>query len=112
MKKSTQVFWIIFTLYSVITFLGAIIVEQNENNLGFLINMKGYIPILKYYTFFGLVLFAIAFISRWRSKMGSNKRIKTLEEEKKELKASLFDIQKKKETSAVIGDEIPPKPEE
>ena len=111
MKKSTKAFWIIFALYSLLTFLGTIIVGQNENNLGFLINMKGYIPIMKYYTFFGLVLFAIAFISRWRSKMGSNKRIKSLEEEKKELKATLFDIQKKK-TSPVIGEVDPPKSEE
>lgn len=112
MKKITKVFWIVFAVYSALTFIGALIVEQNENNLGFLINMKGYIPLLKYYTFFGLVLFVLAFISRWRSKLGSSKRISSLEEEKKELKANLFDIQKQKESPAVSGEtDSPPEQE-
>ena len=113
MKKSTKVFWISFAVYSVLTFLGTLMIEQNENNLGFLINMKGYIPLMKYYTFLGLVFFAVAFFSMWRSHLRKFKTINRLEEEKRELKATMYDLKKKAENNPqIIEDTDQDKPKE
>ena len=95
MKKSIKVFWISFAVYSVLTFLGTLMIEQNENNLGFLINMKGYIPLMKYYTFLGLLFFAVAFFSMWRTRLRIDRNLNRLEEEKRELKAAMYDLKKK-----------------
>ncbi len=105
MKKSFKVFWISFAVYSILTFIGTLIVEQNENDLGFLINMKGYIPLMKFYTFLGLVFFATAFFSMWRSRVRNNKMITRLEDEKKELKAAMFDLKKEKESPLQIKED-------
>jgi type VI protein secretion system component VasK len=113
MKKITKVFWISFAVYSFITFIGAIVIERNENNLGFLINMKGYIPLMKYFTFLGLVFFIIAFFYAWRSNVVNRKKIKRLEEEQNELKATMFDLKEKQEGfSPVVNEDKPPKPKE
>ena len=105
MKKSIKVFWISFGVYSALTFIGALVIEQNQNNLGFLINMKGYIPIMKYYTFLGLIFFAVAFISMWRNHLRKFKSINRLEEEKRELKAALYDLKKKTEAPPSIKED-------
>lgn len=98
MKKSSKIFWISFSIYSVLTFVSTLVIERNENNLGFLINMKGYIPLLKYYTLLGLVFFIIAFLLMWRTRVRNKKFFTHLEEENTSLKATLFDLQEKKET--------------
>ena len=95
MKKAFKIFWISFAVYSILTFVGSILIERNQNNLGFLINMKGYIPLMKYYTFLGLVFFAIAFISIWRHRLHSKKEGGRFEAEKNELKATIYDLQEK-----------------
>ena len=102
MKKSIKVFWISFAVYSVSTVLGTLVIEQNENNLGFLINMKGYIPLLKYYTFLGLIFFIVAFFSMWRNHLRKFKTINRLEDEKRELKAAMYDLKKKTENAPQI----------
>lgn len=103
MKKANRFFWISFAIYMLVSFTGALVIERNQNNLGFLINMKGYIPLLKYYTFTGLVLFIIAFVLWWRTKARKNREIAQLSQDKKELKAKMFDLQDKKgESSPVI----------
>jgi hypothetical protein len=113
MKKSTKVFWISFAVYSILSFIGTLVIEQNQNNLGFLINMKGYIPIMKYYTFLGLLFFAVSFYLMWRSRLRNTKIIKRLEEEQKELKAAMFDLSKKSETTPPLKEETDsPEPKE
>jgi len=105
MKKSTKVFWIGFAVYSILTFASTLVIEQNQNNLGFLINMKGYIPIMKYYTFLGLIFFAVSFYSMWRGRSQNAKALKRLEEEKKDLKAAMFDLNKKSENLPLAQEE-------
>jgi hypothetical protein len=105
MKKSIKVFWISFGVYSALTFIGALVIEQNQNNLGFLINMKGYIPIMKYYTFLGFIFFAVAFFKMWRNYLRKFKTINRLEEEKRELKAALYDLKKKTEAPPSIKED-------
>lgn len=94
MKKLNKVFWISFGVYSIFTVIEALVIERNENNLGFLINMKGYIPLIKYYTLVGLVFFVIAFISMLRNNLRYSKTVSLHNLEMKELKAKLFDLQK------------------
>ena len=105
MKKSIKVLWISFAVYSLLTFIGTLVIEQNENNLGFLINMKGYISLMKYYTFLGLIFFAVAFFSMWFNRRRNNMKIALLELEKKELKAAMFDLKKKSVASPQIKEE-------
>jgi hypothetical protein len=102
MKKSIKVLWISFAVYLCLTFLGTLVIEKNENNLGFLIDMKGYISLMKYYTFLGLIFFAVAFFSMWYNRRRNNMRIALLELEKKELKAAMFDLKKKTESPPQI----------
>lgn len=70
-------------------------IEKNENNLGFLIDMKGYISLMKYYTFLGLIFIAVTFFSMWYNRRRNIMKIALLELEKKELKAAMFDLKKK-----------------
>jgi uncharacterized membrane protein len=113
MKKLNRVFWISFAVYSAFTFIGTLVIERNQNDLGFLINMKGYIPLMKYFTLVGLVFFAIAFIYWWRGRMRFTKAADQFETEKKELKATIFDLQEKREASNSKPEEAtPPEPEE
>ena len=85
--------------------MGTLVIEQNENNLGFLINMKGYISLMKYYTFLGLIFFAVAFFSMWFNRRSNNMKIALLELEKKELKAAMFDLKKKTEIPPPITED-------
>ena len=55
--------------------------------------MKGYIPLMKYFFLFGLVLFGISYAFIRLSLHEHKKNVKLLESEKKELKAKLFDLQ-------------------
>ena len=105
MKKSFKVFWISFAVYSLLTFIGTLVIEQNENNLGFLINMKGYISLMKYYTFLGLLFFAVAFFSMWRTRLRIDRNMNRLEEEKRELKAAMYDLKKKAENTPQIKED-------
>ena len=113
MKKLIKVFWISFAVYSAFTFIGTLVIERNQNDLGFLINMKGYIPLMKYFTLVGLVFCAIAFVSWWRTNVRLKKATDSFEMEKKELKASIFDLQEKREASnSKSAEAISPEPEE
>ena len=113
MKKSIKVLWISFAAYLFLTFLGTLVIEKNENNLGFLIDMKGYISLMKYYTFLGLIFFAVAFFSMWYNRRRNIMKIALLELEKKELKAAMFDLKKKTENPLQTNEASDlPEPEE
>lgn len=112
MKKLHIVFWISFAVYSVLTFIGAVVVERNENDMGFLINMKGNIPLMKYYTLVGLIFFILAFLSMWRSRMRLSKTTNRFELEKKDLKALILDLKNKAADNSEEAENVgEPKPE-
>ena len=114
MKKSTKIFWIIFAVYSVMALIGSLIVEHYQNNLGFLIEMKGYIFLMKYYFIFGLLLFLIVFFSMLKDRAHHKKQINKLEDEKRELKATLYDLRNQQEPATPPSDragEEPPQVE-
>lgn len=104
MKKTAKVFWISFGVYSLMLLFGAIMIERNAYNLNFLFKAKEYISLLKYFTFIGLAFFVVAFVSALRNSLKHKRAIKRLEDQKRELKATLFDLKKK-------GDGSPPEEE-
>ena len=112
MNKWAKVFWISFGLYSILLLLGAVSIERNAYNLNFLFKAKEYLPLLKYFAFIGLAFFVVAFISSWRSRVYHNKMIKRLEDQKKELKANLFDLKKKASESSPESSTDLPEPAE
>lgn len=113
MRNLHKAFWISFAVYSVLTFLGTVVIERNENDLGFLINMKSYIPLMKYFTLVGLIFYVIAFLLMWRTSITSRKTNSDFDIEKQEFKAKIFDLQRElKAANAAEKETEPPKPEE
>lgn len=95
MSKSQKFFWLIFGLYFLLAQLGTLVADYYQNDLGFLINMKGYIPLMKYFSLLGLVLFTIGYVMMRLGKKSRTKEHGYLKGEKRELKAKLFDLQEK-----------------
>ena len=93
MTKPRKVFWFIFSLYFVLALISSLVADHYQNDLGFLINMKGYIPLAKYFSLFGLILFGFSYLFMRLSLKDHKKNVQLLETEKKELKAQLFDLQ-------------------
>lgn len=93
MSKSRRIFWIIFGVYFLVAQISTIVADYYQNDLGFLINMKGYIPLMKFFALGGLIMYFIAFFMLRVSTKRKSKDIKYLELEKRELKVKLFDLQ-------------------
>ena len=113
MRNLHKAFWISFAVYSLLTFITTIVIERNENDLGFLINMKGYIPLMKYYTLVGLLFYLVAFGLMFKSRLKVRKLTSEFDLDKKELKAKISDL--KREQKSGNGDDklfVTPKPEE
>ena len=100
MRKLHKAFWISFAVYSLLSLIGAIVIERNENDLGFLINMKGYIPFMKYYSLVGLLFYLIAFIMMFRARLRFSKLSNSIDIDKKELKAKIFDLRQEQKTAS------------
>ena len=112
MRNLHKAFWISFAIYSLLTFVTTIVIERNENDLGFLINMKGYIPLMKYYTLVGLFFYLIAFGLMFKSNLKVRKMSSAHDLDKKELKAKISDLRRSQQAGS--GDEEKteqPKPE-
>lgn len=113
MRNLNKAFWISFAVYSLFTFISTIVLERNENDLGFLINMKGYIPVLKYYTLVGLIFYLVAFGLMLRSGRRIVKMNAEFDLDKKELKAKISELRRSKDAdSENFNEENQPKPEE
>lgn len=115
MSKARRIFWIIFGVYFLVALISTIVADYYQNDLGFLINMKGYIPLMKYFALAGLIMYFIAFFMLRIHSKSRSKDIKYLELEKRELKAKLFDLQeetrKLKEQSEAKVDVTDPSPD-
>ena len=100
MRNLHKAFWISFAVYSLFTFLSTIVIERNENDLGFLINMKGYIPFMKYYTLVGLLFYFVAFTLMFRSRLRMRKMTSEFDLDKKELKAKISDLKRSQQSDS------------
>jgi hypothetical protein len=101
MKNPRKLLFYFFLAYNLFLFLGAVYVDSNQNDLGFLLNIKSYIPWMKYFTFLGLVLFFVAYVVFNRDIRIVNKEVKKSKDEHTMLKAKLFDMQEKIGSDAV-----------
>lgn len=113
MRNLHKAFWISFAVYSLFTFISTIVIERNENDLGFLINMKGYIPFMKYYTLVGLFFYLIAFGMMFKSRRNLRKLTSEHDLDRKELKAKISDLKRSQPTGSGGETEMEkPEPEE
>lgn len=102
MKKTKTIVFYVFLAYNLVLFLATLYVESNQNDLGFLLEMKSYISFFKYFTFSGLILYLLSYFLIQRDSTKLSKDIKKEQEEKTLLKAKLFDLQE--ETRKDISD--------
>ena len=113
MRNLHKAFWISFAVYSLLTFVTTIVIERNENDLGFLINMKGYIPFMKYYTLVGLFFYLVAFGLMFKNRLKVRRLTSEFDLDKKELKAKISDLKRTQESgNGNDNNSELPKPEE
>lgn len=84
--------------------------DSKQDDLGFLLNVKYYIPWMKYFTFLGLVLFFIAYVAVTRDVRLMSKDLSKSKEEHMHLKAKLFDLQEESRSNKEESKSIPTQP--
>lgn len=102
MKQNRLIFYSVFGVLHLFIFLFSLYMDSQRDNIAFLINMQGRIWMLKYCSFFLLILFATNVILHLRDNRRSKKEKGQLSEELNLLKARLFDLQEGKKTSDQI----------
>lgn len=107
MKKTKTIVFYVFLTYNLILFLATLYVESNQNDLGFLLEMKSYISFFKYFTFSGLILYLLSYFLIQRDSTILSKDIKKEQEEKTLLKAKLFDLQEESRKDIPVKDQLP-----
>ncbi len=108
MKNPRKTLFYLFLAYNLILFLGSVYIDSNQNDLGFLLNIKSYISWAKYFTFLGLVLFFVAYVVFNRDIRLIHKEVKKSKDEHTMLKAKLFDMQEKTAADPFPSIEAPP----
>ncbi len=93
MNTSRKIIWIAFALFMFIQMGISYVSYKNHDNLRFLMEMKGYIPYLLYFSLIGITLFILSFMMYQLDGRKAKKNIAQLEQDKNELKAKLFDMQ-------------------
>ena len=96
MKNPRRTLFYIFLGYHLFLFLGTLYVDSRQDDLGFLLNIKGYIPWMKYYAFLGLILFLVAYVVVVRDNRVLAKDVSKSKDEHTKLKAKLFDLEEEK----------------
>jgi hypothetical protein len=102
MKNPRKTLFYLFLAYNAILFIGSMYVDSKQNDLGFLLNFKSYIPWMKYITFTGLVLFLVSYVIVNRDIRLIGSEVKKSKEEHTTLKAKLFDLQEASKSSAEV----------
>jgi len=93
MKNPRKTLIYIFLIFHLIQFIGALYIDARQDDLGFLLSIKGYLPWMKYFALTGLVLFLASYIAVMRDTRLLRKSIDQAREEHTSLKAKLFDFQ-------------------
>ncbi len=100
MSNSRKVVWVSFALF-MFAQLGAIyFVDKNQEDMFFLMKIKGFIPYMLYFSLVGVVLFLFSFMVYQLDGIKAKKQIAKLENDKNELKAKLFDLQEELSNSS------------
>lgn len=93
MKNPRKTLIYIFLIFHLVHFIGALYIDARQDDLGFLLSIKGYLPWMKYFALTGLVLFLVAYIAVMRDSRLLRKSVDQAREEHTSLKAKLFDFQ-------------------
>jgi len=96
MKRNRLIFYSVFGVLHLFIFLFSLYMDSQRDNFQFLIQMQGRIWMLKYCSFFLLILFATNIILHFRDNKRNLKEKAQLNQELDTLKARLFDLQEGK----------------
>lgn len=93
MKNPGKTLIYLFLTFHLLHFIGALYIDSRQDDLSFLLSMKGYISWMKYFALSGLVLFISAYFIVTRDARILTKSLENSKEEQTALKAKLFDLQ-------------------
>ena len=93
MKNPRKTIIYLFLIFHLLHFIGALYIDARQDDLGFLLSIKGYLPWMKYFALSGIVLFLVAYIVVLRDTRFLRRELTQAREEHTALKAKLFDYQ-------------------
>lgn len=98
MKQNRLIFYSVFGALHLFIFVFSLYMDRNSNDLALLISLQGKIWLLKYCSFFLLIMFATSIVLHVRDN-NRNKRLHDAHQlEITELKAKLYDKSQDKKT--------------
>ncbi len=100
MKNPRKTLFYLFLAYNALLFVGSMYVDSKQDDLGFLLNFKSYIPWMKYITFSGLILFLVSYVVVNREIRLIGSEVRKSKDEHTMLKAKLFDLQEAGKSSS------------
>ena len=103
MKRSRNIFYVVFIVFHLAWFGFSFYVEQNKSNFDFLFWIRAQLIYMKYVTGFGLLLILLDYLMVSLDLSPFKKRLKKIEDEKNAIKAQMYDmIRKEKEAQPPI----------
>ena len=93
MKKNRLIFYSIFGALHLFIFIFSLVMDNEKENLVFLVQLQGKIWMLKYGSFLLLILMAVNVILHYRDNRRNNREKEKLNTELNTLKARLYDLQ-------------------
>lgn len=100
MKKNRLIFYSVFGVVHLFIFIFSLYMDSQKDNIQFLIQMQGRIWMLKYASFFLLILFAVNVILHYRDNRRNERQKKELHTEINRLKARLYDLEQASDISS------------
>lgn len=107
MKKSRIIFYLIFALFHIGSFIFTISLGKDS---GFLMRMYSWVPYFKWVTLLGVLLLVIDFIWSWAAAKEGRREKEALAHEVNTLKAKLFDMQEDMNRGRSAQNPITPPP--
>ena len=109
MKKAKFIFYLIFFLFHLFLFIFTLVVDKNRNDFDFLFSLQSQLANLKYFAFFGLLLFLTDFLMANLSIRSKRIEIEKLKSEHNALKANMFELEHqtpdKKATEVIVEED-------
>lgn len=109
MSNNRIIFYCFFAAFHLFLFFFSLYVDNQRENVQFLITMQSKIWMLKYGSFLGLFLLGISIVWDWQKARTHRKETDHLNHEINVLKAKLFDIQEEQRKAEFRPSSDPPK---
>ena len=110
MKKNRLIFYAVFGAFHLFLTIFTMYVDAQRNDFAFLTQMLGWISLMKYGAFFGLILLITDVIWDLSTNRENRREQAALNHEINILKAKLFDLQESAKGSAQLPANPSPKP--